>query len=322
MPVEPTSVPDFDDLPKVEGMPQGCAWGVFDRHGKKDLVGTLNFLTPSVMKAAAAEVKDGVSISLNWPLSATSKLGIPGRKAVKHNVIYLPDAMEGMPEHASSWDDELEFNTQGSSHKQSLAAETAAENKLPTLDHWHAHGGIAGRGVLLDYKAYAEDEGIAFHPMGGSRITVDELEACAKHFGVEFRPGDVLIVRTGATEVLDHSTPDDLQKIAGGLMSGLHGCEDTARWLWNKRFAAAASDSFAFEACPPLKPDGTIGGSESLVLHHYMLSLFGMSIGEFWDLSKLSQYCKKTNRYSFMITSIPLHHPCLIGSPPNALAIF
>lgn len=64
MPVEPTSVPDFDDLPKVEGMPQGCAWGVFDHDGKKDLVGTLNFLTPTVVKAAAAEVKDGVSISL------------------------------------------------------------------------------------------------------------------------------------------------------------------------------------------------------------------------------------------------------------------
>jgi hypothetical protein len=53
-----------------------------------------------------------------------------------------------------------------------------------------------------------------------------------------------------------------------------------------------------------------------------MLSLFGMSIGELWDLKRLSQYCKKTNRYSFMITSIPLHHPCLIGSPSNAMAIF
>lgn len=58
------SVPDFDALPKVEGMPQGCAWGIFDRDGKKDMVGTLNFLTPEVVKAAAGEVKDGVSISL------------------------------------------------------------------------------------------------------------------------------------------------------------------------------------------------------------------------------------------------------------------
>lgn len=59
-----SSVPDFDDLPKVEGMPQGCAWGVFDRDGTKDALGTLNFLTPDVVLNASAEIKDGHSISL------------------------------------------------------------------------------------------------------------------------------------------------------------------------------------------------------------------------------------------------------------------
>jgi len=62
--MDPSSVPNFDDLPKVEGQPQGCAWGVFDKDGKKDVFGTLNFLTPKIVAAAAAEVKDGVSISL------------------------------------------------------------------------------------------------------------------------------------------------------------------------------------------------------------------------------------------------------------------
>ena len=59
-----SSVPDFDDLPPVEGMPKGCAWGVFDKDDKKDVYGTLNFLTPDVVKAAASEVRDGISISL------------------------------------------------------------------------------------------------------------------------------------------------------------------------------------------------------------------------------------------------------------------
>lgn len=59
-----SSVPDYDDLPQVEGMPKGCAWGVFDQDGKKDMVGTLNFLTPEVVRNAALEVKDGISISL------------------------------------------------------------------------------------------------------------------------------------------------------------------------------------------------------------------------------------------------------------------
>lgn len=59
-----TSLPSFDDLPPVKGMPQGCAWGVFDKDDEKDIMGTLNLLTPDVVKDAVAEVRQGVSISL------------------------------------------------------------------------------------------------------------------------------------------------------------------------------------------------------------------------------------------------------------------
>jgi hypothetical protein len=31
--------PAFDDLPKVDGMPQGCIWGFYDKEGKKDEAG-------------------------------------------------------------------------------------------------------------------------------------------------------------------------------------------------------------------------------------------------------------------------------------------
>lgn len=32
--------PAFDELPKVEGEPQGCLWGFFDKDGKKDELGS------------------------------------------------------------------------------------------------------------------------------------------------------------------------------------------------------------------------------------------------------------------------------------------
>lgn len=218
-----------------------------------------------------------------------SKLGIPGRNPTKHNVLYLPESMAGgVPPDAPSWDDELSFNTQSSSQwdslchvqhlpsglayngnkptKENLSAETTAENTQPTLDHWHEHGGLAARGVLLDYKRYAEETGLSFHAWGGDRLTVEQLEACAGHFGVEFRYGDVLLVRTGATDVIAAPTPEDLQMMQAQRMSGLHGCVETARWIWNKRFAAIASDSMALEAFPPLKADGTDGGLEDLCL--------------------------------------------------------
>lgn len=187
---------------------------------------------------------------------------------------------------SDSWDDELSFNTQSSSQWDSLChfphqgtgatyngykpTREALSNKdapPPTLDHWHQRGGLVGRGVLIDYKSYAEDKNIPFNPFEGYRITVADVEACAAHQGVDFRPGDVLIIRTGSTELLDMLNPEDLgAAMASPKLSGLHGAEETARWLWNKRFAAVAGDSSSFEAFPPLKPDGSPGGITDLVL--------------------------------------------------------
>lgn len=314
-------------------MPQGCAWGIFDKDGEKDLLGTLNLLTPAVVAAAAAEVKDGISISLNWPLNG-SKIPIPGRPAPTHKIIPLTETK-------LAWDDTLEFNTQISSQWDSLvhmqhmstglayngfkvtekaltAPQTTAENTLPSLDHWHTRGGLVGRGVLIDFKGYMDANAKPYHAFEGYRITVEDVEAVAKYQGVEFRHGDILIIRTGATE----ATLEDYAKLQQMKISGLHGTEDTARWVWNKHFSAVASDCASFEAFPPLKPDGTEGSVSDLVLHQYFLSLFGLSIGELWDLQRLSEYCQKTGKYSFLLTSAPLNHPGLVGSPPNALAIF
>jgi len=58
------------------------------------------------------------------------------------------------------------------------------------------------------------------------------------------------------------------------------------------------------------------------VLHQYFLSLFGLNIGELWDLKGLSVQAAKSKKYSFLLTSVPLNVPGGIGSPPNALAIF
>ncbi|KAI0175515.1 hypothetical protein GGR52DRAFT_315559 [Hypoxylon sp. FL1284] len=347
--MDPATVPDFDSLPKVRDMPQGCAWGVFDQDGKKDLLGTLNLLTPSVVKAALGEARDGVSISLNWPLNAMS-IPLPGRIPPAHKQVTLREA--GISE-GIGWDDELHFNTQLSSQwdslvhwqhqpsglayngitvtREALSAESTAVNTMPTLDHWHSAGGLVARGVLLDWKEFAEKRARAegksgeesvCHPLDGHRITVQELQAVAKDQDVDLRNGDVLIVRTGLTEVLEAPSPEDFTKLQNGKISGVHGVLESAKWLWNKHFAAVAGDSWAFEALMPLKEDGSVGSPADLVLHPWLLSMFGMPIGELWDLKALAKHCKASGRYSFLLTSSPLHIPGLIGSPPNALAIF
>ncbi|KAL2436213.1 hypothetical protein ABEF95_005696 [Exophiala dermatitidis] len=60
----PMHIP-FKDLPLHPDHPPHSAWGVW---GKDDQLGCLNRLTPECIKKAAAEVKTGVSIGLNWSM--------------------------------------------------------------------------------------------------------------------------------------------------------------------------------------------------------------------------------------------------------------
>lgn len=161
-------------------------------------------------------------ISHSWPLNGI-KIPLPGRRSPAHKVMSL--SSNGlMPPGGHGWDDELEFNTQFSSQWDSLvhvqhqpsglayngikptqealaSPQTTAENGQPTIDHWHSRGGLVGRGVLIDFKAYMESQSKPYHCLDGYRITVEDLEEVARHQGVEFRRGDILIIRTGVTEI-------------------------------------------------------------------------------------------------------------------------
>ena len=57
-------LPNFKDLPAVKGMPHGCAWGLFDKDGQRDNIGTLNLLTPEVVLEAKKEIQSGISVAL------------------------------------------------------------------------------------------------------------------------------------------------------------------------------------------------------------------------------------------------------------------
>jgi hypothetical protein len=58
------NLPNFEELPDLPGLPKGSTWGLWDKNGVKDELGTLNLLTPEVVKAAATEIREGISVSL------------------------------------------------------------------------------------------------------------------------------------------------------------------------------------------------------------------------------------------------------------------
>lgn len=57
-------LPTFAELPDIRGHPKGCTWGLWDRDGKPDELGTLNLLTPDIVRKAVGEVQWGISVSL------------------------------------------------------------------------------------------------------------------------------------------------------------------------------------------------------------------------------------------------------------------
>lgn len=278
-----TNLPDFDSLPKVKDIPQGCAWGVFDKDGKKDNLGCLNLLTPKVVQEAFKEARDGVSISLNWPIGAINNPGF-SRKGLEHKVLSFKET----PFDVWAFDDEIEFNTQCSSQWDSLVhfahqpsglnyngtqpsrddlvqgfGKVDADKALPTLNHWHDRGGLVGRGVLLDYRAYAQEKGIKYDCFDAHAISVQDLEDVAKHQGTKFKHGDILIVRSGFTEDLGAASAEEQERMLGTHKAvGVKGCKETARWVWNHHFAAVAGDALAFEVLPPtIEEDNNRTGS-------------------------------------------------------------
>lgn len=58
------TVPSYDKLPIQLGAPAGSAWSVFDKDGKRDVLGTLNFITPAAVVAAKEEIQTGESVAL------------------------------------------------------------------------------------------------------------------------------------------------------------------------------------------------------------------------------------------------------------------
>jgi len=314
----PGSLPDFDQLPGAEGAPPKSGWWLF---GKDDQVGLFNLQTPERIAAAARLVQSGAMFPLNWDLELPSP-PLYGRGALRQTVFRSPgghdDVLDNFfPQASSQWDSLVHVgHPQHGFYNGVTAAEvTGQPGTRGGIEHW-ARRGIAGRGVLLDMARYYEKQGRPIDASQAVRIPPEDLEACRADEGVEIRTGDVLLVRTGwigwylrQDGVTRRAISSPTNLTAPGLAAG----EAMARYLWNLHVVAAASDCPALEAWPPTVESGGF-------LHHYLIGLFGMAIGELWNLDALAGHCAGDGRYEFFFTSAPLNKLGGVGSPPNAIA--
>jgi kynurenine formamidase len=214
--------------------------------------------------------------------------------------------------------------------------EDPAHSEKNGIHNWTKRGGIVGRGVLIDYVSYAAKHNIKYSVTTRHEISIADIEAIAKEQNVQFKPADILIIRSGWVKWYNEATDEERIKGAkeGHEFVGVAGNKESVEWLWDHHFAAVAGDAIAFEAWPPKAPyrmfiplpksSSNVYFWERLIvvgLHDHFLAMWGTPIGELWNLEQLAEACKKENKYSFFFTSAPLNVHGGIASPPNALAI-
>ena len=312
-------LPIFDELPLKPDYPPHSAWGLF---GDDDQIGTLNLLTPERVAAAAQLVQHGQVFALNWQLELPHP-PLFGRQVLQHTINRRRHNV-----HDDVYDN---FNTQSSSQWDGLthyghrvhgfyngiteAQVTGQAGTRNGIEHW-ARRGIAGRGVLLDFPRFAAHHGIAFAPEERCALTAEQLQAAADWQGIQFQVGDVLLLRTGWVgwyEQLNEEQRVALSQPGALTVAGLEQSEASLRFLWDNHFAAIGCDNPPFEAFPA---DPDFG-----MMHETIIGLWGMPIGEMFQLDALAEACAGDQRYEFFLTSAPLNKLGGVASPPNALAI-
>lgn len=173
-----------------------------------------------------------------------------------------------------------------------------------------------GRGVLLDYAAWAEANNVQIDHFSTHVISASTLQEIAASQGTELKQGDILFIRSGWIRAFSQMSDEQavaLADIPSPPAIGLESSEQTLRWLWDTGFAAVAGDMPSMEAWPCQDP--------RFWLHEWLLAGWGMPIGELFDLERLGEECRRQGKWSFFFSSMPLKvksHCNLTQIDPNS----
>jgi kynurenine formamidase len=305
---------DVDSKAAIKGWKKGTGWGWI--WGKDDEVGALNGITPAAVKAAAGLVKEGKVFDLGIAYDRAS-FKWHGHSPCEVVLFRGPEGVKRQGDHDFITDPKVNVNRLGwhscavfindnvGTQIDGLAHITVGED-----NHWYNGfkeadwGGnfgvrkcdavsippIVTRGVLLDVAAFRGLEVLPPH----YAITAEELKACAEKQGTELRPGDAVLVRTGAMRFWGENGKDHANL-------GKHdsaGIDLTAaRWLVEEKGAVLiANDTSSLER-------GPAPGEKSrfIPVHQYLLVEQGVHIGEFHFLEDLAR--TKTYEFCYVCTT-------------------
>jgi kynurenine formamidase len=298
-----------------------CNW---DRWDREDGLGALNLITPEKRLEASAAVRSGEAFSLGFELRA----GLPqppnsGRENPLHLMTELPsdlppdhdgpvsaDDFLSMAVHAAThWDAFSHFFHRGQMYGGISAAEVTTRGARRN-DIVPVARRLLTRGVLADV---ARHRGVEVLPPGEG-IGADELGDVLDAQGVEVRPGDVLLVRTGllgATKVSGAWT--EFAQCGPDVPNTPGIAVDALPLLHELGVCAIACDNWAVEQLT--------GGPPDFPVHELALVYMGMILGENFELDALAEACAAAGRWEFLFAGQPLPLRGGVGGPVNPMAV-
>jgi kynurenine formamidase len=291
-------------------------WG---RWGRDDQAGTINLITRGKRREAAAQVREGLSVSLARDADvAAEDAATAGDSAGVHTWQHTMTRNVGGRKDGFVIDSyTISFHNTRTTHLDAFAhgfyrGEIYNGFSADTITNWGARkndvlafkNGFLTRGVLVDIPALkgvpylADDEPI--YP--------EDLEAWEKKAGFKVESGDAVFVRTGRWRrfaekgiVGDQATP------------GLYA--SCGKWLRQRDIALLASD-----ATHDVRPSRVTGVDQPI--HQLFLVALGTPLIDCCDLEALSQLASERRRWTFLFTAAPLRVPGGTGSPLNPIATF
>ena len=289
--------------------------------GPKDQIGTLNMMT----EASKLEVLSKISSGKTYDLSVDYFVGMPsfhslGDPGYQYWLTHTPHGTivdnpnglgERMNKKVSYTGDAISMYTHMGTHIDALnhfGLDGKIWNGYTPEEYlgdkgWKKTGAetippIIARGVLLDV---ADAKG----PLPKNyRITSQDLQLTLEKQGVELKPGDVVLIRTGQAEFYEDA-PQYLDNYPGiGL--------DAVKWLVEEKgIMLLGADNLSFEAFPPEREDNWVP------VHTYLLAEKGVMFIEQLYLEKLSK--DAVYEFAFIAASLKLRGAS--ASPMQPIAI-
>ncbi len=286
----------------------------WNRWGKDDELGTINLITAEKRKAAAALVKEGISVSLARNVEKEEAADNP--QPFEHRMLATG------ADQAGQWcmdNFSVSFHGYAHTHMDSLchifhegkmyngfSREEVTREGAARLSIHNLKQGIFTRGILIDIPRL---KGVKYLEPG-TAIYPEDLDAWEKKAGVKVASGDVVLIRTGRWVRRAEVGPWDPTRDG---IAGLH--VSCAPWLRSRDVAILGSD-----AASDVLPSGIEGFSHPV--HLLTLNAMGVHIFDNCELEALGETAARLKRWEFLITAAPIPVPGGTGSPLNPVATF